>query len=96
MFLAHFSLICAHVRRFVSSFKQKVGFWFSQQKGKRLWQDGYYDRILRNDEATLIVVRYILENPIRGGLAKSILEYPHLGSERYTLDELAEAVASQG
>jgi putative transposase len=84
------------LERFMSRFKQKTGFWCSQQKRRRLWQDGYYDRILRSDEATLTVVRYILENPIRAGLAKSIQEYPHLGSDRYTLEELAEAVASQG
>ena len=42
------------------------------------------------------VVRYILENPIRAGLAESILDYPHLGSDRYTLAELVDSVESQG
>jgi REP element-mobilizing transposase RayT len=52
----------ADLRRFVSSFKQKSGFAFAKQRAARLWQDGYHDRILRNDETTLKVARYIPEN----------------------------------
>jgi putative transposase len=84
------------LRRLASSFKQKSGFTFSKEHhGSRLGQDGYYDRILRNDEATLTVVRYILENPIRAGLVSSFSDYPYSGSDRYSLEELATA-CSQG
>lgn len=41
------------LERFASSFKQKSGFTFSRARSARLWQDGYRDRILRSDEATL-------------------------------------------
>ena len=80
---------------FMSSFKQKTGFAFATKHGQRLWQVGYYDRMLRSDEATPIVVRYILENPVRAGLVSRFSDYPYSGSDRYTLEELAAGV-SQG
>jgi len=85
----------ADLRRFVSSFKQNSGFTFSRERAARLWQKGYYDRVLRDDEATLTVVRYILENPVRAGLVARFSDYPYAGSDRYSLEELAIA-SSQG
>lgn len=79
------------LRRFVSSFKQKSGFAFSSEHPARLWQDGYHDRILRDGETTLAVVRYILENPVRAGLVARFTDYPYSGSDRYSLEELAIA-----
>jgi hypothetical protein len=63
--------------------------------GRGLWQAGYYDRILRHDEDSLTVVRYILENPVRAGLVSRFSDYPYSGSDRYSLKELAVA-CSQG
>ena len=45
----------------------------------RLWQRGYYERVLRDEDHTRDVIRYILQNPVRAGLAKSPDEYPFLG-----------------
>jgi hypothetical protein len=53
-----------------------------------LWQEGYFDRFLRSDEASLDVVRYLVDNPIKAGLCVDVRTYPYLGSSRYTLDEL--------
>lgn len=83
------------LQRFVSAFKQKTGFWFSGTHDAHLWQDGYHDRILRNDEETLKVVRYILDNPVRAGLVRTFTDYQFSGSDRYSLADLGEAV-SQG
>ena len=77
--------------RCIKKAKQKSGFAYKQSFGRSLWQPGYHDRILRNDEATLTVVRYILENPIRAGLAKALGEYPFASSAVYTLEELLAA-----
>jgi hypothetical protein len=79
--------------RFVTSFKQQTGFWFARQYGVRLWQDGYHDRVLRREEETSEVVRYILDNPIRAGLVTVFDRYPYSGSDRYSVSELAEAVS---
>jgi hypothetical protein len=51
--------------------------------------------LLRDNEPTFVVARYILENPVRAGLAASVEEYPFVGSSEYTLSELiASAYAS--
>src|SRR5262245_41578753 len=81
---------------FVARMKQKTGFDFKQAHRASLWQDGYFDRILRNDEQTIVVARYILDNPVRAGLAAIFDTYPYSGSSRYTMQELADAFQSQG
>jgi putative transposase len=70
---------------FVIHFKKLTGFEYSQRFRRRLWQPGYYDRILRDDESTEGMARYVLENPVRGGLARTLGEYPYAGSDLYDL-----------
>jgi putative transposase len=54
---------CELVRRF----KQVSAFHYKKSTGRPLWQPGYYERILRDDEVTERVVKYILENPFVPG-----------------------------
>jgi REP-associated tyrosine transposase len=81
----------ADLRRFVKHAKQVTGFDYSQINHTALWQSGYHERVLRDDEATLAVARYILENPVRAGLAEALGEWPHAGSGVYTWPELMTA-----
>ena len=53
---------------------------------------GIYDRVLRASEDTRAIVRYILENPVRSGLVRHPLEYPHIGSDVWRVEELLEGV----
>lgn len=76
---------------FVKRFKQITGFTHRRDLGQALWQHGYHERILRNDEASEAVARYILANPIRAGLAREIGEYPFAGSGVYDLSGLRTA-----
>jgi len=55
-----------------------------------VWQPGYHERVLR-DEATDDVIRYILENPIRAGLAAKFGEYPYAGPGVYAMSDLVGA-----
>jgi|SRR5215831_13293312 len=80
-------------RRFIKSSKQYSGFYYSKGYAQTLWQRYGYERVLRNDEATLDVARYILNNPLRAGLVREVREYPFLGSNRYTIEQILEAVA---
>ena len=41
-----------------------------------VWQDGYHDHGLRRDEDYVNSVRYVLENPLRAGLADAVEDYP--------------------
>ena len=45
--------------------------------GQRVWQRGFHDHALRGDEDLRDVVRYVIANPLRSGLVKSVGEYPH-------------------
>ena len=76
---------------FVKRFKQTTGFAYRQQTGQPLWQHGYHQRVLRSDEATEAVVRYILENPVRARLSTELGQYPFAGSSRYDLEALKTA-----
>ena len=40
------------------------------------WQRGFHDHALRKDEDVKKVARYIVANPLRAGLVKSIGDYP--------------------
>ncbi len=45
-----------------------------------VWMPGFHDRALRAEDEMVGVARYIIENPIRAGLAEEIGEYPYWGS----------------
>ncbi len=78
----------ADCKRFIARAKQYSGFCYSKRFGRQLWQRYGFERILREDEPTFTVARYILENPIRGHLATRIDDYPYVGSLVYDLPTL--------
>ena len=80
----------ASLRPFVRRFKQTSSFDFSRGGNGRLWQAGCYEHILRDDEATLAVARYILENPVRAGLTQSFRDYPFSGSQAFALEQFTD------
>lgn len=81
---------------FVRVAKQRAGFLFSRRAGSRLWQRHGYERVLRKDEDLFSVAAYIVANPVRAGLVRNVREYAFLGSDVYSVEELAEAAADVG
>jgi REP element-mobilizing transposase RayT len=81
----------ADCKRFISLSKQYSGYLYSQTFKEKLWQRYGYERTLRNDEQTLTVARYILNNPVRAGLVRNPTEYPFVGSLVYELKDLLES-----
>ena len=71
--------------------KQQSGYWFQKEHGNRLWQKSSWDRVLRRDEDTLAVIRYIVANPVRAGLVVRPSAYPFSGSAEYSWDQLESA-----
>ena len=63
----------------MKAWKQKTGFDYSKRTGVRLWQAGFFDHVLRSDESTERHVDYVLGNPVRAGLARTVGEYPFAG-----------------
>jgi len=83
----------AALEPFIAKAKQKSGFDFAARAGRRLWQKGYYDRVLRDEESTVDVIRYIINNPVRAGLVKDPAEYAFWGSGVYSREELIDLIA---
>lgn len=82
----------ADIKKVCAVFRQTSGYHYRRLNGARLWQDGFFDRVLRSEEATFDVVSYVLSNPIRAGLVEDAISYPFAGSSRYNLNEIARAV----
>jgi putative transposase len=59
--------------------RQRLAHAYAGLTGRPLWQPGYWDRVLRAGEETRDCALYILANPIRRGLARTIGEYPYSG-----------------
>jgi putative transposase len=68
------------VSGFIGGFKSKTTriAWDYGIKGK-LWQSRFYDHVLRKKEKMNAVGEYILNNPIRKGLAGDWRKYPYCG-----------------
>ena len=41
-----------------------------------LWQNGFHDHAVRKEEDLAAIARYIIANPVRAGLVRSVREYP--------------------
>ncbi|MGH9240130.1 MAG: transposase, partial [Vicinamibacterales bacterium] len=68
-------------RRFVKVAKQRVAYIARRQfQIASVWQDGYYERVLRTYESMETLIRYILDNPVRAGLVQRAEDFPHSGT----------------
>jgi putative transposase len=82
----------ADIRKFTTRFRQLSGLAARQMLGARLWQEGFFDRVLRDEDSTFDVVSYILANPVRAGLCRDATEYLYSGSSRHSLTDIALSV----
>ena len=78
----------ADLRWFVKILKQRTSYAWKQNQGSELWQRGYYDRVLRDEEATIDVARYIVANPVRAGIVESPQDYGLIGSFTMRMQDL--------
>jgi putative transposase len=89
-----FEATSAHsdLRRLMNAWKQNTDYAYKRATGCRLWQSGYYDHVLRQDEDRLRVMAYLLGNPIRAGLVTDFCDYPFWGSGVWSRDEMIGSV----
>ncbi len=85
----------ADVAGFVRRAKQTSGHAHVQLHGCPLWQPGFFDRVLREDEDPLIVTAYMVANPLRAGLTTEAGAYPFWGSESFSREEILEAIGTR-
>jgi REP-associated tyrosine transposase len=75
-------------RRFAKMSKQRSGASHALSRKERLWQEGYWEKVLRLDEDPRPVVRYVFENPVRANLVRTPRDYPFLGSDVWNLTDI--------
>jgi putative transposase len=81
----------ADLRAFINNAKQRSAYVARLRISDRLWQAGYFDRVLRETDDGHAVARYIVQNPVRAGLVLSAGDYPFSGSSILSTEELAES-----
>jgi REP element-mobilizing transposase RayT len=74
----------ADLTAFVKLAKQLSGYHMKRETGRRLWADGYYDRVVRHDEDPRSYIEYILRNPVTAGITVAIGLHPHTWSDEAT------------
>lgn len=77
-------------RSLIRAAKQLSGFHYKQQRRHALWQRYFFERAIRSEMERAMTIGYILLNPVRAGLAAHPADYPFIGSEVYTIEELIE------
>jgi len=65
---------------FIKAFKLRSSRIFARNHFTPLWQDKFFEHILRRAESLESVCLYIWANPIRAGLATALGDYPFAGS----------------
>ena len=69
----------AEMTAFVADFKHATGWQFRRERRRRLWREGFHDRVLRDESDALSVLAYLVANPVRAGLVSSPSETDFLG-----------------
>ncbi len=74
-----FRLRAIPLARCVQAFKSRSACAINAARGMSgsVWQAGYYDHQLRDDEDLRRQARYIVANPLRRGLVARVEDYPH-------------------
>jgi putative transposase len=70
--------------RWVGMLKQslaKAPRW--SRKDAQIWQEGFFDHVLRNDESYAQKWEYVRENPVRAGLVYCSEDWPYQGEIVY-------------
>ena len=79
-------------KQFITKSKQCSAHAYAEQFNAKLWQPFGFEHVLRDDEKMPVAAKYILENPVRAGLVKTVLEYPFLGSQIYDVRALLDGL----
>lgn len=82
--------------RFIALAKQLSGYWFKTRFRRRLWQKSMWDRIVGSGEAFRTAISYVILNPVRAGLVLDAMDYPFIGSEVYSREDLIELCRERG
>jgi len=57
--------------------RQRSSCAFRRIYEERLWQDGFFDHVVRDADDERRVIRYIVENPVRAELSNRVAKYSY-------------------
>jgi REP element-mobilizing transposase RayT len=77
--LAHGTTDNSDAIAFMKRFKQTTSYDFIRGQGRGLWQQSFFDHVLRRDEDAHALATYIANNPVRAGLVERFEDWPHAG-----------------
>ena len=63
----------------MNGLKRAISVALGASKKRPLWQPGFFDHVLRNDESYSLKWEYVRENPVRAELAVRADEWPYQG-----------------
>jgi REP-associated tyrosine transposase len=68
----------------VGALKQALGKASNLSRAKgQMWEEGFFDHVLRSNESYSQKRNYVRENPVRAGLVKSAPDWPYQGQTVY-------------
>jgi len=74
----------------IQGFKQYAGYYYRRAHHETLWQRYGFDRVLRDETERMFAVLYVIANPVTSGLVSDPADYPFVGSDLYSMDELRQ------
>jgi REP element-mobilizing transposase RayT len=68
-----------NLAQWVNGLKRTISVALGATKKRPLWQPGFFDHVLRNDESYTEKWVYVRENPVRAGLVARADDRPYQG-----------------
>ena len=68
-----------NLAQWVNGLKRAISVALGATKKRPLWQPGFFDHLLRNDESYSQKWKYVRENPVRAELVVRADEWPYQG-----------------
>ena len=65
--------------QWINGLKRGISVALGATKKRPLWQPGFFDHVLRNDESYGQKWQYVRDNPVRAGLVQRAEEWPYQG-----------------
>jgi REP-associated tyrosine transposase len=69
--------------KWIKGLKHAILQAFPNEHAPSLWQPGFFDHLLRNDESYAEKWEYVRQNPVRAGLVESPEDWPYQGEIVY-------------
>ncbi len=79
----HFHMVARRKKKPLAEVMQSLKGYSAKQinaacgRSGAVWQRGYHDHAVRNDEDLNEIVRYCLNNPVRAGVVSDFHNYPY-------------------